>query len=102
MTSRLFLNLRSTGSSTPNSLQPNLTTALPMGNGQYSPPESGQTTSGSKPTAVTLDTTLFSMASHIDRSVFSDQEQMFSEDMAETKPGEEFGGGDVESRPQGG
>ena len=102
MTSRLFLNLRSAGSSTPNSLQPNLTNTFPLGNRQYSPPESGQTTSGSKPTAVTLDTTLFSMASHIDASVFSDQEQIPSGDTAETKPGEEFGGEDVESRPRGG
>ena len=94
MTSRLFLNLRSAGSSTPSSSQPNLTTALPLGNRQYSPPESDQTTSGSKPPAVTLDTTLFAMVSHMDRSAYSDQEQALSGHTAESKPGEEFGGGD--------
>ncbi|SRR5258706_2730317 len=102
MTSRCFLNLRSAGSSTPISLQPNLTTAFPLGIRQYSPPESGQTTSDSKPAAVTLDTTLFSMASNMDRSAFSDQEQMLSGDTIETKPGDEFGGGEVESWPRGG
>ena len=101
MTSRCFLNLRSAGSSTPNSLQTNLTIAFPLGIRQYAPPESGQTTNDSKPAAVTLDTTLFAMASTIDRSAFSDQGQMLSGGTVETKLGEEFGGGDVESRLRG-
>ena len=97
MTSRCFLNLRSAGSSTPNSLPPNLTAPFPFGNRQHSPPESGQTTTGPNQTAVALDTTLFAMASTMDRSAFSDQEQMFSGVTVETKPGEEFSRGDVES-----
>ena len=58
--------------------------------------------SGSEPTAVTLDTTLFAMISHMGRSAFSDQEPAVNGDTAESKPGEEFGGEDVESRPRGG
>ena len=78
-----------------------MNTAFPWGHRQNPPPESDQTISGSKPTAVPLDTTLFAIVSDMGRSVFSDQEQIISGDMAEAKPGEEFGGGDVESHPRG-
>lgn len=46
-------------------------------------------------TAVTLDTTLFAMVSGMERSGFSDQEQMISWDTAEAKPGEEISARDV-------
>ena|SRR5258706_191646 len=98
MTSRCFLNLRSAGSSTPNSQRQGLTAAFPLGNRQYSPPESSQTTNGLNPTAVILDTILFEMASTMDRSAFHDQEQMFNVETVETKHGDECGRGDVDSR----
>jgi len=76
MTSRLFLNLRSAGSSTPNHLQDQLATTFPLGKRQAMPPESVQVTSSPALAAVNLDTTLFAMVSGVDRSTFSDQEQI--------------------------
>jgi len=87
MTSRFFLNLRSAGSSTPNTLQPQSITALPVYTIQSTPPESDQATSDVQTTAVTLDTTLFAMVSGMERSGFNDQEQMLSWGTAEAKPG---------------
>jgi hypothetical protein len=71
-------------------------------NWQSTPPESDQATSELKPTTVTLDTTLFAMVSGMERSGFSEQEQMLSWGTAAARPGEEFSGGDIESRPRGG
>lgn len=94
MTARLFLNLRSTGSSTQNFQETQITTAFPFDNTQSTPGD--QATSCVKPmTAVTLDTTLFAMVSGMERSGFSDQEQMISWDTAEAKPGEEISARDV-------
>jgi hypothetical protein len=98
MTSRLFLNLRSAGSSTPNSLQPQAITTLFLDNRKATPPESDQSTSG----PVALDTTLFAIATDVERGGFSDQEQMHSWDTAETQSGEESSRGDAELRPRGG
>jgi len=95
MTSRFFLNLRSAGSSTPNTLQPRLISALPLYTVQSTPPESGQATSDLQTTAVALDTTLFAMVSGMERSGFSDQEQMLSWGTTEAKPSQEFSGGSV-------
>ena len=100
MTSRLFLNLQSVGSSTPILPQTQSVAAVPLGNSQATSPESSQATSGGTLTrAVNLDSTLFAMVSGVDRSVFSDQEQILSWDAAETKLSEDLNGGDVELGP---
>lgn len=86
MTSRLFLNLRSAGSSTSNLTQSQLVTAIPLSNRQAMSPEYTQATSSRTLTAGNLDSTLFAMVSGVDQSVRSEQEQPLSWDATEAKP----------------
>ena len=103
MTSRLFLNLRSAGSRGATLPRPQPAGAIPLGNRGPTPPESTQDTSSQPLTAVNLDSVLFAVASGVDQSAPSDQEQNLSWDTAEMKPREErSNGGDVESQPQAG
>ena len=60
------------------------------------PPESVPITSRPMLAAANLDTTLFAMASGVDRSTFSDQEQMFNRDAVETETSGNGSAGDVE------
>lgn len=62
--------------------------AFPLGDRLAMPPESVQASSGRVPTGANLDTTLFTMASSVERSTHNDPEQMLSRDAPETRPKE--------------
>lgn len=101
MTSRLFLNLRSAGSSTPNHFQIQSVATLHLGSSQATPLETVQVTNGRTLTAANLDSTLFEMTSGVERGLFSDQEEMLSWETAETRPSDELSRGDGESQSRG-
>ena len=84
MTSRLFLNLRSAGSSTPKFSQTQSVAAVPLGNRQATHPESTQATSGRTLTALNFDSTLSGMVSGVYPSEFRDQGQILSRGATET------------------